>query len=171
MHNKIGFPSPAHIMQSIQTRSTSSNDNSHRPVHNFIVDDLCYTLCFGPEQTRDPRWVPAVIIQRTDTRNIQVRTFPQDSIWRRHIDQLPLRYSWTKDDEPREDCSFETDNTPNSEQNNNAPGSSTQNESESSVQESMNTLPHLPVYGPFNTRRSKKALKQRRFYGTPLTDY
>ena len=87
------FPSPAHIMQSIQTRSTSSNDNSHSPVHNFIVDDLCYTLCFGPKQTRDPRWVPAVIIKRTDTRNIQVRTVPQDSIWRRHIDQLRLRYS------------------------------------------------------------------------------
>ena len=129
------------------------------------------TLYFGPKQTKDPRWVPAVVIKRTGTRTIQVRTVFQGSIWRRHIDQLRPRYPSTEDDEPSENYTFDSDNTPNSEQINNAPESSTQDEPESSAQESTNTLSHSPVYGPSNPRRSTRARKQRTFYGCALTNY
>ena len=91
-------------------------------------------------------------------RTILIRTVPQGSIWRRHIDQLQPRYP-------------STDNTPNSEQIDIAPEPSTQDEPESSVQESTNTLPHSPVYYPSNPRRSTRARKQRTFYGYALTDY
>ena len=72
--------SPAHIMQGKQTRAISSNDDSRHPIHNFKADDPCYALYFGPKQTKDPRWVPAVVVKRTGTRTIQVRTVPQGSI-------------------------------------------------------------------------------------------
>ena len=81
-----------------------------------------------------------MVVKRTGTRTIQVRTVSQGSIWRRHIDQLRPRYPSNEDDEPGEDYTFDTDNTPNSERNNNAPESSIQDEPASSVQESTNTL-------------------------------
>ena len=94
------------------------------------------------------------------------RQFPKvASIWRRHIDQLRPRYPSTEDDEPGENYTFVTDNAPNSEQNNNAPESSTQAEPESSIQVSTNSLPHIPVYGPSNPRRSTRTRKQKTFYG------
>ena len=106
----------------------SSTDGLRHPIYNFKAGDPCYTLYFVPKQTKDPKWVPAVVVKRTGTRSIQVQTIPQGSIWRRHIDQLRPRYSSTEDDEPGEDYTFDIDNTPNSEQNNNAPESSTQDE-------------------------------------------
>ena len=158
-------------MQGKQTRAISSNDDSRHSIHNFRVGDPCYALYFGPKQTKDPRWVPAVVVKRTGTRTIHVRTVPQGSIWRRHNDQLRPRYPSTEDDEPGEDYTFDTDSTLNSEQNNNAPESSTQDETESSIQISTNTLPHSPVYGPSNPRRSTRARKQRTFFGCALTNY
>ena len=82
------LPSPAHITQGKQTRAISSTDDSRHPIHNFKAGDPCYALYFGPKQTKDPRCVPAVVVKQTGTRIIQVRTIPQDSIWRHHIDQL-----------------------------------------------------------------------------------
>ena len=165
------LPSPAHSMQGKQTRAISSNDDSRHSIHNFKVGDPCYALYFGPKQTKDPKWVPAVVVKRTGTRTIQVWTVPQGSIWRRHIDQLRQRYPSTEDDEPGKDYTFDSDNTPNAEQINNASESSTQDEQESSAQEFTNTLPHSPVYGPSNPRRSTRARKQRTFYGCALANY
>ena len=55
-------------------------------------------------------------------------------------------YPSTKDDEPGKNKTFDTENTPNSGQSNNASKSSTQDETEFSVQESTTTLPHSPIY-------------------------
>ena len=165
------LPSPAHVMQGKQTTAIFSNDDLHHLIHNFKAGDPCYALYFGPKQTKDLRWVSAVVVKQTGTRPIPVRTVPQGSIWRRQIDQLRPRYPSIEDDEPGLDYTFDTDNTPNSEQNNNASESSTQNEPESLVQESTNTLPHSPFYGPSNPRRSKRVRKQRTFYGCALTNY
>ena len=159
------LPSPVHIMQGKHTNAISSNDDSRHPIHSFKEGDPCYALYFGLKQTKDPRWVPAVVAKRTGTRTIQVWTVPQGSIWRRHIDQLRPRFPSTEDDEPGEDYTLDSDNTPNSEQNNNAPKCSTQDEPESLVQESKKTLPHSPVYGPSNPPQSTRARKQRIFYG------
>ena len=71
------LPSPARIMQGKQTRAISSNDDSRHPIHNFKAGDPCYALYFGPKQTKDPRWVPAVVVKWTGTRTIQVRTVPK----------------------------------------------------------------------------------------------
>ena len=90
-------------MQGKQTKAISSNDDSRHAIHNFKAGDPCYALYFGPKQTKDPRWVLAVVVKRTGTRTIQVRTVSQGSIWRRHIDQLRPRYPSTEDDEPGED--------------------------------------------------------------------
>ena len=94
-----------HLLTSCKAsrRAISSTDDSRHPIHNFKAGDPCYTLYFGPKQTKDPRWVPAVVVERTSSRTIQVRTVPQGSIWRRHIDQLRPRYPLTEDDEPGED--------------------------------------------------------------------
>ena len=80
------LPSPARNMQGKQTRTTSSNDDSRQSIHNFKVGDPCYALYFGPKQTKE--WVLAMVVKRTGTCTIPVRTVPQGSIWRRHIDQL-----------------------------------------------------------------------------------
>ena len=115
------LPSPAHIMQGKQAKAISSNVDLRHPIYNFKLSDPCYAFCYGPKQSKDPKWVPAVVFKRTSTRTIQVLTVQQDSIWRHHIDQLRPRYPSTEDDEQGEDYTFDTDNTPNSEQNNNAP--------------------------------------------------
>ena len=134
-----------HLLTSCKASRLSSNDDLPLPIHIFKEGDLCCALYFGPKQTNDPRWVPAVVVKRSGTRSIQVRIVHQGSLWQRHIDQLRPRYPSTEDDKPGEDYTFDTDNTPNSEQNNNAPESSTQDELESSIQVSTNTLPHSPV--------------------------
>ena len=126
-------------MQGKQTSAISSNDDSRHPIHNFKAGDRCYAFCFGPKQTKDPRWIPAVIIQPTGTRSVQVRTVLQGNVWRPHVNQLRARDPLTEDDKLGEDYTLDNDIASNSKQNNNAPESSTQ---ESSVQESTNTLPH-----------------------------
>ena len=112
-----------------------------------------------------------MVVKRTGSRTIQVRTVPQGRIWRRHIDQLRPRFPSNEDDEPGEDYTFDSDHTPNSEEINDAPEPFPQDEPVSSVQVSTNTLPHSPVYGPSNPRRSTMARKQRTFYGCALTNY
>ena len=104
------LPSLAHITQGKHTKAISSNDDSRHPIHSFKEDDPCYALYFGLKQTKDPRWVPAVVAKRTGTRTIQVRTVPQGSIWRRHVDQLRPRFLSTEDDEPGEDYTLDSDN-------------------------------------------------------------
>ena len=64
--------SPAQIMQSKQTRVISLNEDSRHPIQNFKEGDLCYTLYFGPKQTKNSRWAQAVIVKRTGTRTIQI---------------------------------------------------------------------------------------------------
>ena len=70
------LPSSAHIMQGKQTRAISSNDHSCHSICNFKGGDPCYALYFSPKQTKDRRWVLAVVVKRTGTRTIQVRTAP-----------------------------------------------------------------------------------------------
>ena len=155
-------------MQGKQTRAIYPKDDSRNSIRNFKAIDPCYGLYFGPKQTKDPRLVPAELVKRTGTCTIQVQTVPQGSIWRHHIDQLRPEYPSTEDDEPSEDYSFDPDNTPKSEQIDNAPEPSTQDEQESSIQVFTNTSPHSLVYGPSNPRRSTRAPKQRTFNGCAL---
>ena len=68
-------------MHGKQTRAISSNDDSRHLIHNFKASGPCYALYFGPQQTEDPRWVRAEVLEQTGTGTIQVRTVPKDGIW------------------------------------------------------------------------------------------
>ena len=71
-------------MEGKQTGAFFSKDHWCHPIHSFKAGNLCSALYFGPKQTKDPKWVQAVIAKRTVIRTIEVWTVPQGSIWRRH---------------------------------------------------------------------------------------
>lgn len=159
------LPSPVHILQSKQTKLVTSAEKSHHSQSNFKAGDPCYTLYFGPRQSKDRRWVPAVVVKRTGARTVQVRPIPQGGIWRRHIDQLRPRHTSAEDAEPGEEFSFDT---PNSEEDDSQSTESIQQPEEptsSTLQPSVTVSPQSPPYGPENLRRSTRTRKPRQFYG------
>ena len=62
------LPSPAHTAQGKQAKgATKSQQSEHQlPVTQvaatYKVGDSCYALYFGPRRDRDPRWVPAIVV-------------------------------------------------------------------------------------------------------------
>ena len=92
-------PSPTNLSQAKQTKI---RDSTKKQTHKFQVGDPCYALYFGPRRTKDPRWVPAVVVKSSGSRNFHVRVVPRGPIWRRHLEQLQPRYSSSEDDDPAE---------------------------------------------------------------------
>ena len=158
-------------MQGKQTREGSSNDDLRHPIHNFKTGDPYYALYSGQKQTKHPKWVPALVFKQTGTRTGQVRAVPKCGSWRRHSVELRPRRSLAEDDEPSKGYSFKIGTPPNAEQNNNQSESSTQRRTRifsPRIYKHFGTFTRL---GPFDPRRSKRARKQRTFYGCTLTDY
>lgn len=57
---------------------------------------LFYVLYYGPKRNRQSRWVPAVVTNVFGTRSVNVHVTLRGQKWRRHIDQLRLRY-WVEE--------------------------------------------------------------------------
>jgi len=62
------LPSPAHTAQGKQAKEATKSQQSERQLPitqvavTYKVDDPCYALYFGPRRDRDPRWVPAIVV-------------------------------------------------------------------------------------------------------------
>ena len=83
------LPSAPRIAQS---KLKDSDNKVNKTFRHFKIGDPCYALYFGSPHNQDPRWVPAVIIKKQGSRMFHVRVVPKGPIWRRHINQLQLRY-------------------------------------------------------------------------------
>ena len=147
-------------MQGKQTRAISSNDDSRYSIHNFKVGDPCYALHFGPNQPKirdgfqpwSSNELALVLFKfgqfpKVASGDVTLINFDHDFLQPKMI------------------------NLARTTPFNDAPETSTQDEPESSVHVSTNTLAHSPVYGPSNPRLSARARKQRTFYGCALTNY
>ena len=101
-------PSIPHLLQGRQSKQASKHSNAEdsevvsKVEHHYSLGDPCYALYFGPRRDRDPRWVPAIVTKVHGTRSVNVRVIPPGPTWRRHLDQLRLRYGSDQDDDPCE---------------------------------------------------------------------
>eukprot|EP00731_Ephydatia_muelleri_P002611 Em0001g2611a len=68
----------------------------------YSVGSPCYALYCGPRRDKDPRWGPAVVTKRFGTQSVNVRVFPREGTWRRHIEQLHPCYVDQDDADPGE---------------------------------------------------------------------
>lgn len=102
------MPSPAHVAQGRQAAEATKaqqGESSHpvaRLEHSYEVGAPCYALYCGPKRNKQPRWVPAVVTKVFGTRSVNVRVLPRGPTWRRHVDQLRLRYGADEDQDPGE---------------------------------------------------------------------
>eukprot|EP00731_Ephydatia_muelleri_P037772 Em0559g3a len=99
------LPSPAHMAQARQAREATkaqAQENPERVTPIYNIGTPCYALYCGPRQEKDPKWVPAVVTKVFGSRSVNVRVIPRGGTWRRHIEQLRLRYGVEEDADPGE---------------------------------------------------------------------
>jgi len=120
-------------------------------------------LYFGPKQTKDPHYTPAVMVKQKGFRTFQVRPVSQGGIWRRHIDQLQSWYPSTKDEKPGDDYSFADINNQNSNDDTQTTTDTVPTQAEAAETSAPSTsterTSNSPAYGPGNPRRSKRTRK------------
>ncbi|KAL5494059.1 hypothetical protein EMCRGX_G015329 [Ephydatia muelleri] len=99
------LPSPAHMAQARQAREATkaqAQENPERVTPIYNIGTPCYALYCGHRQEKDPKWVPAVVTKVFGSRSVNVRVIPRGGTWRRHIEQLRLRYGVEEDADPGE---------------------------------------------------------------------
>ena len=78
------LPSPTQLLQQQQAKVVTKSQSVSRPTVKYNVGDTVYALYYGPRRERDPRWIPAVIVQCNGSRNFSVKVAPKGPMWRRH---------------------------------------------------------------------------------------
>ena len=153
-------PSIPHLLQGRQSKQASKHSNAEdsevvsKVEHHYSLGDPCYALYFGPRRDRDPQWVPAIVTKVHGTRSVNVRVIPRGPTWRRHLDQLRLRYGSDQDDDPCE--------IPTSVLSTETLPAGTDHASSSSSMNQRNN-PRLPTgdeYRRYNPRRSQRDLQK-----------
>ena len=83
-----------------------------RKLHKYTVGTACYALYCGPTKERQPKWIEATVVKVLGSRTVNVKLKPRGPTWKRHIDQLRLRYHTSEDAEPPEDMATSIPDTP-----------------------------------------------------------
>ena len=68
------LPSPAHQAQKRQAIEAAKSQRAEQvaKLASFKVGDPVFALYFGPRQSKEPRWVPAIITKCKGTRTFNV---------------------------------------------------------------------------------------------------
>ena len=150
------LPSPAHIAQGKQAKvatksqMTETQGTVARVTRTFKTGDPVYAMYCGPHRDKQPRWVPGVITKATGTRCFKVKILPRGPVWRRHWEQLRLRYTSDEDQEPGQDIDTEIPFDHPMEI-----------EASSPPRQAPPATSSTPEYGPHNLRRSKRPRKPK----------
>ena len=153
------LPSPAHIAQGKQTKTTSkaettpSSGSVAKVTRQYKAGDTVYALYHGPRRDRQPRWVPAVVKKALGTRCFNVKVVPHGPVWRRHWEQLQPRYTSDEDNEPGD----AVDNVPEVLVDHPMEILDPEPQTHGHAKPKDN-LP-VPEYGPHNPRRSNRRRK------------
>ena len=142
------LPSPAHQAQGQQAREATKSQTVRKLDHKFTVGTPCYALYCGPRRNRKPRWVPATVVKVHGARSVNVRVHPKGPIWRRHVEQLHLRYGLEHDSD-----------VPDETQDTASPAPPVLTSPPHPVPRRNPRIPEGDEYGPHNPRRSQR-LKQ-----------
>ena len=145
------LPCPSQVAQNNQAKQNDrmnqdiSKVKSNRDINKFKVGTACYATCYNSQNRKQVRWVPATVVKVHGTRSVNVKVHPRGPIWKRHINQLRLRYGADQDDDPGENISLNV-------------GSSSLAPSNSRARPEMSgqQLASSPRFGLNNPRRSQR---------------
>ena len=107
-------PSPSADAQRLQARESGNElkRRNYRKVrkitHRYLIGTACYAKVHWPRKERDPRWVPATVVEALGSRRVRVKIYPTGPNLIRHIEQLQPRFGTEEDDDPGEDFNSET---------------------------------------------------------------
>ena len=104
------FKSHLHIAQGMQCDNAYKSGKKSpatisKVLHEYKVGRPVYVSHYGRKIDKTPRWVPVIVFKRLGTRHLQVKILPQGPVWKRHIEQVQLRYSADQDADPGETAS------------------------------------------------------------------
>ena len=104
------LPSASQLAQRAQEKVTRRQERSRQVrTKKFGAGDACYALYCGPKRTKEAKWIPAIIVKKFGARSYNVRVVPRGPTWRRHSDQLTLRWDPEEDANPGDDPESNTE--------------------------------------------------------------
>ena len=108
-HKIDTMPSPSKMAEGKQAGKAAKKPIVSRIAKDFKVGDPVYASYYGTRKDKDPRWVPAVILQKKGSRSFNVKVIPRGPTWRRHNEQLRQRYASEENAEPEEEPGLRSD--------------------------------------------------------------